>query len=48
MDDRRIKLTAPTAYCTLPFCIVRCSLHLVGSGVVEHDLVFECNEDEEL
>lgn len=45
VDNRQIKLTAPTAHCTLPFCIVRCSMHLVGSDVAEHDLVFEFDDD---
>ena len=33
-------LTAPTVLCALPFCIVPCPVHLVGSAVIKHDLVF--------
>ena len=34
-------------HCTLPFCIAPCSVHLVGSAGVEHDLVFEPDDGEE-
>ena len=37
--------TEPTVHCTLPFCIARYPLHLVGSAVVEHDLVFVYYDD---
>ena len=36
--------TEPTVHCTLPFCILWYSLHLVGSAV-EHDLVFVHDDD---
>ena len=41
----QLKLTAPTVHCTLPFYITPCSVHLVGSAVVEHNLVFQPDDD---
>ena len=38
-------LTAPTVHCALPFRIALCSVHLVGSVVVEHDLALESEDD---
>ena len=38
-------LTAPTTHCTLPFYIALCLVRLVGSAVVEHDLVLELDDD---
>ena len=37
--NKQLILTVPTVHCVLPFCIAPCSVHLVGSAVVEHDLV---------
>ena len=34
-------LTSPTVHYTLLFCIELCSVHLVGSAVVERDLLPE-------
>ena len=45
--NRQLKLTAPKSHCALPFRIAPCSKHLVGSAVVEHDLVFEPDDDGE-
>ena len=43
-DNKQLMPTEPTMHCTLPFCIALCSMQLVGSVVVEHDLVLECND----
>ena len=45
VDSKQLMLTAPTLHCTLPFCIALCSVHLVGSAVVEHDLVLDRDDD---
>ena len=45
--NKQVMLTAPTVHCSRPFCIVRCSVHLVPSVVVEHDLAFECDDDKD-
>ena len=39
--------TAPTMHCTPPFCIVSCSVNLVGSAVAEPVLEFGRDGDEE-
>ena len=37
--SKQLMLTLPTVHCALPFCIAPCLVHLVGSAVVEYDLV---------
>ena len=44
VHSKQLMLTAPTEHCTLPFCSALCSVHLVGSVVVERDLVLECDD----
>ena len=39
--NKQLMLVEPKVHCTLPFCIVPSSVHLVGSAVVENDLVLE-------
>ena len=44
-DSKQLILTAPTVHCSLPFCIAPCSVHLVGSVVIEHDdHVLDCDD----
>ena len=45
VHNKQLKLTAPTLHCVVPFCIALCSIHLVGSAVVERDPVFELDDD---
>ena len=46
-NNKQLMPTEPTVHCTLPFYIMWYSLHLVGSAVVEHDLVFVYDDDSE-
>ena len=41
VHNKQLMLVEPKVHCTLPFCIAPRSVHLVGSAVVENDLVHE-------
>ena len=45
VHNRQPKLTAPKVHYAVPFCIAPCPVHLVGSAVVEHNLVLEPDDD---
>ena len=45
VNNKQPMLTAPIGHCILPFCIAPYSVHLVGSAVVPHDLVYESDDD---
>ena len=40
-------LTAPTVHCSLPSCILPCSVQFFGLAVAEHDFVLQLDYDRE-
>ena len=45
VHKKQLKLTAPIVRCALPPCIAQCSVHLLGSAVVERDFALESDDD---
>ena len=45
VNNKQLMQSAPTVHCTVLFCISPCSMHLVGSAVVEHDVVLQPDDD---
>ena len=45
VNNKQLMQSAPTVHCIVLFCISPCSMHMVGSAVVGHDVVLQPDDD---